>query len=311
MLRKASALTSFCFIIGIGAVRVNLHERRAASKQVSGAPIADGDALPLSLHGAGKESQSRDSEDSEDVSNEQSDDTGVMAGMVFHEPDAAVDTQDNSRRQTQDNCRRRRAWDKLQDAPRGRKMTKRKGKEPLAPTDWKRRLWTPQEDEILKGAVEEHGSDNWRAIGIAGWEAIAVHIPDRSDKACLCRWRQHLRPGAHKDKWTFEEEEHILERVAEMGTHWDSIRRYFMPGRSADEIQKKWEELVSTEGAPSTDDRQKATRKPCNKDVELKCLVGEHGGRHLKAQDWEEIAEQLGNTSARQCRDKWNSIKFK
>lgn len=56
--------------------------------------------------------------------------------------------------------------------------------------------WTPDEDDLLRNAVELYGGRNWKRI--------SEKIPDRTDVQCLHRWQKVLRPGLIKGPWTPE-----------------------------------------------------------------------------------------------------------
>lgn len=56
--------------------------------------------------------------------------------------------------------------------------------------------WSPEEDDMLREAVEKYGGKNWKKISdlLAG----------RTDVQCLHRWQKVLRPGLVKGPWTPE-----------------------------------------------------------------------------------------------------------
>jgi Myb-like DNA-binding domain len=56
--------------------------------------------------------------------------------------------------------------------------------------------WTPEEDEILRNAVQQHGGKNWKKISDC--------LDGRTDVQCLHRWQKVLRPGLVKGPWTKE-----------------------------------------------------------------------------------------------------------
>ena len=56
--------------------------------------------------------------------------------------------------------------------------------------------WTPEEDNILREAVEKYGGKNWKKISDL--------LVDRTDVQCLHRWQKVLRPGLVKGPWTTE-----------------------------------------------------------------------------------------------------------
>ncbi|XP_063609933.1 transcriptional activator Myb-like, partial [Penaeus indicus] len=55
--------------------------------------------------------------------------------------------------------------------------------------------WTKDEDEKLKGLVEQHGEK---------WEVIAAGFPDRNDVQCQQRWHKVVNPELVKGPWTKE-----------------------------------------------------------------------------------------------------------
>lgn len=60
-----------------------------------------------------------------------------------------------------------------------------------------KRMWTPEEDAILKEATEKWGQENWNAIGAA--------LNGRTGKQCRERWLNNLRPDIRKGGWTKQE----------------------------------------------------------------------------------------------------------
>ena len=49
---------------------------------------------------------------------------------------------------------------------------------------------SPEQDELLKRAVKQHGGKDWKKI--------ASMVPGRNHEQCLQRWRKVLQPGLRK-----------------------------------------------------------------------------------------------------------------
>ena len=58
------------------------------------------------------------------------------------------------------------------------------------------RIWTIEEDEMLKNLIVEHGTSNWTKVGES--------FPERTGKQCRERWYNHLDPCVKKGEWTSE-----------------------------------------------------------------------------------------------------------
>ena len=64
--------------------------------------------------------------------------------------------------------------------------------------------WAPEEDEVLRAAVQEHGED---------WGKAASRLPGRTNTACRERYVRRLRPGISRAPWTQAEVEALLQLV--------------------------------------------------------------------------------------------------
>ncbi|XP_020589676.1 transcription factor MYB114-like [Phalaenopsis equestris] len=77
-------------------------------------------------------------------------------------------------------------------------------------------LWSPEEDEVLRKHVAEHGEYDW---------GNAEELFKRPRKACYARWRYGLRTTVTQHPLT-DEEKTILWQLYEMlGANWAAIRR--------------------------------------------------------------------------------------
>ncbi|BAF21886.1 transcription factor MYB102 [Oryza sativa Japonica Group] len=92
--------------------------------------------------------------------------------------------------------------------------------------------WTPEEDEKLIAYIKEHGQGNWRTLPKnAGLS--------RCGKSCRLRWTNYLRPDIKRGRFSFEEEEAIIQLHSILGNKWSAIAAR-LPGRTDNEIKNYW-----------------------------------------------------------------------
>ncbi|KAK9714774.1 hypothetical protein RND81_06G118900 [Saponaria officinalis] len=92
--------------------------------------------------------------------------------------------------------------------------------------------WLPEEDQKLVDYIQEHGSGNWRTLPKkAGLQ--------RCGKSCRLRWANYLRPDIKRGRFTFEEEEAIIQLHSVLGNKWSAIAAK-LPGRTDNEIKNYW-----------------------------------------------------------------------
>lgn len=93
------------------------------------------------------------------------------------------------------------------------------------------RMWTPEEDAMLRAAVEQYGDD---------WNAIAGSVPGRNKLQCVQRWKKTLKPGQVKGPWKPEEDSLLLHVMSEeVEGDWQAISRR-VPGRNAKQCKERW-----------------------------------------------------------------------
>ncbi|PUZ72467.1 hypothetical protein GQ55_2G396300 [Panicum hallii var. hallii] len=92
--------------------------------------------------------------------------------------------------------------------------------------------WTPEEDDKLVAYIKKHGQGNWRTLpknaGLA-----------RCGKSCRLRWTNYLRPDIKRGRFSFEEEETIIQLHSILGNKWSAIAAR-LPGRTDNEIKNYW-----------------------------------------------------------------------
>ncbi|CAK4642387.1 hypothetical protein LEN26_011347 [Aphanomyces euteiches] len=91
--------------------------------------------------------------------------------------------------------------------------------------------WTPEEDDMLRQAVETHGERNWKSI--------AEVVPGRNHTQCLQRWTKVLAPGLIKGHWRPDEDDILRQLVAEGRKNWGQVAAR-IPGRTSKQCRERW-----------------------------------------------------------------------
>ncbi|KAM7262785.1 hypothetical protein ACFE04_000468 [Oxalis oulophora] len=92
--------------------------------------------------------------------------------------------------------------------------------------------WTAEEDQLLIDYIQKHGYGNWRKLPInAGLQ--------RCGKSCRLRWTNYLRPDIKRGRFSFEEEEAIIQLHSILGNKWSAMASR-LPGRTDNEIKNYW-----------------------------------------------------------------------
>jgi hypothetical protein len=95
----------------------------------------------------------------------------------------------------------------------------------------KRRLFTADEDVLLRRLMVEHP--------FSTWIAIAAHMQGRSPRQCRDRWANYLCPDNKNAPWTEAEDDLLVAKFQELGPRWTTISKCF-DGRSENNVKNRW-----------------------------------------------------------------------
>jgi hypothetical protein len=157
--------------------------------------------------------------------------------------------------------------------------------------------WTEKEDLKLKTSVEMHGGKDWAAI--------AVLVPERTNKQCWQRWYDVLDPSIDRSasgrtgKWTEDEDLKLQGAVQVHGTKSWMVVAELVPDRTKKQCWQRWRALdpsiALTPGRTGTWTE--------NEDIKLQHSVQMHEGK-----DWVAIATLVPGRTKMQCYSRWSTV---
>ena len=103
--------------------------------------------------------------------------------------------------------------------------------------DKKRKMFSSDEDQILRDFVIENGNRNW--------SKITEILQNRTPRQCRDRYRNYLKEGLNSHSWTEEEDSIIKKKYNELGPKWVAISK-FLNDRNGIDVKKRWNELTSS-----------------------------------------------------------------
>uniref|UniRef100_A0A7N0TN32 Uncharacterized protein n=1 Tax=Kalanchoe fedtschenkoi TaxID=63787 RepID=A0A7N0TN32_KALFE len=102
---------------------------------------------------------------------------------------------------------------------------------------YRRGLWTEEEDRILMEYVEVHGKGHWNRI------AKKTGLK-RCGKSCRLRWVNYLSPNVKRGSFTEQEEDLIIRLHKLLGNRWSLIAGR-VPGRTDNQVKNYWNTHLS------------------------------------------------------------------
>ncbi|PIA61995.1 hypothetical protein AQUCO_00200170v1 [Aquilegia coerulea] len=106
-----------------------------------------------------------------------------------------------------------------------------------ARSQYKRGLWTVEEDQILMDYIRVHGKGRWNRVAkLTGLK--------RCGKSCRLRWINYLSPSVKKGDFTEEEDDLIIRLHKLLGNRWSLIAGR-VPGRTDNQVKNHWNTHLS------------------------------------------------------------------
>lgn len=105
---------------------------------------------------------------------------------------------------------------------------------------YKKKPFSPEEDEVLLNLVETQGIGNWQKISIK----MKNYNFDRNGRQCRDRYYHYLDPSIKMNcDWTPEEDSLILKYVEKKGKKWKGMEKNF-PGRTEVSLRNRYNLLM-------------------------------------------------------------------
>ncbi|XP_067263247.1 snRNA-activating protein complex subunit 4 [Chanodichthys erythropterus] len=155
---------------------------------------------------------------------------------------------------------------------------------------FKRKEWTPEEDQILRDLVEKMRIGNF-----IPYIQMSYFMPGRDGSQLSYRWTSVLDPSIKKGPWSKEEDQLLRNAVAKYGPkEWGKIKME-VPGRTDGACRDRYLDCL----------QENVKKGPWSEEeVELlKKLVEKYG-----VGKWSKIASEIPNRVDCQCLNKWKLL---
>jgi len=118
------------------------------------------------------------------------------------------------------------------------------------------RMWNSEEDILLLAAIHKYGLGDWKSISIFVGGG-------RSRSQCSQRWGRALDPHITKVPWDAEEEQRLIELVAEHGEHsWASVAKK-LGTRSDVQCRYRYYQIIKRKNSAAKEEKQIVQPAPC------------------------------------------------
>ncbi|GMN45878.1 hypothetical protein TIFTF001_015068 [Ficus carica] len=103
--------------------------------------------------------------------------------------------------------------------------------------EYKKGLWTAEEDRVLMDYIMVHGKGKWNRI------ARETGLK-RCGKSCRLRWMNYLSPSVKRGDFSEEEDDLIIRLHKLLGNRWSLIAGR-VPGRTDNQVKNHWNTRLS------------------------------------------------------------------
>lgn len=117
-----------------------------------------------------------------------------------------------------------------------------------------RKLFTPEEDELITKLVGRLGTNNWNSL--------AGFIANRTARQIRERWYAYLSPDINRDPWSVEEDQLLLDLIINHGTKWSEFIKYFQ-GRTVNSMKNRYNTVIRRVRARNMDENSKEDYLKC------------------------------------------------